>query len=252
MHLFFVLSIFLYGQSSRAAFKVFIDPGHGGNEPGARYEGVTESELALKISKELLTLIQENPSMEAQLSRTSNQALSLEERSKKAESFNTDLFVSIHANSSPNAKACGTEFYFQNTLPSTEESLYLANLEEQILKKKSEQKTQSEIENLSTENEVDAILEDLKIQSSMHRSLLFSKNLKKNWHPKATIKQGAFFVISKQPYPSVLVELGYLTNPKDRQLLKQSYYQKDLAQKIYDSIHDYQQIVDKKDTKALN
>ncbi len=244
---FYVVLLLLKSSICWSTFKVYIDPGHGGSETGAVSKDLVESKLVLSISKELLALIEKNPSLSAQLSRTGDQTLSLEERTLAANAFQSDLFVSIHANSSPNPKYKGPEFYFQNTLPSTEESLYLANLENQF-----SQKTPHLEEDMSVNSEVSAILEDLKRQASMYRSLIFSRSLKDHWGGPSTIKQGPFFVISKQPYPSVLVEVGYLTNAQDRNLLRQKSHQKDLAQKIYNSILDYKLKVDKKGTKVLD
>src|SRR5690606_10272779 len=108
---------------------VILDPGHGGSDLGARYHGVIESEIVLKISKMVRDQLKYHDEIKVLLTREGNQFLTLEARADFAHAQKGDLFLSIHCNSSSDSRARGTEIYFQNQLPPDEESLFLAHLE---------------------------------------------------------------------------------------------------------------------------
>jgi N-acetylmuramoyl-L-alanine amidase len=244
--------------ASIPSLKIMIDPGHGGSDAGAVYGSAKESEIALKVAQQLKALLEKNPGFAATLTRTADKNLSLTERVHLAEAQKADLFLSIHANASPDQRARGAEFYFQNHLPPDEESLFLANAENQIVKE-----TDSAVpEDMSKKSDVRAIIEDLKRNTKMRSSFALSEKLLKNWNPginsaqakreSRNIRQAPFFVISKTTIPSVLVELGFISNPKESQRLIQPDYQKEIAQKIYRGLRDYKEMVDKSEVGRLH
>ena len=94
--------------------KVVIDPGHGGHDPGATANGVTEAELVLDIALRLQALLEQVPGLEVVLTRRTNEFVPLEERTAIANREGADLFLSIHANSSPVASSSGVETYYLN------------------------------------------------------------------------------------------------------------------------------------------
>ncbi len=225
-----------------APLKVMIDPGHGGNDSGAVYGPAKESEIALKVAQHLKKLMDSSPDFQTALTRTSDHNLSLQERVSLAEKENADLFLSIHANASSDQRARGVEFYFQNHLPPDEDSLFLAAAENQQQKETPENES-----DISKKGNVSAILEDLKRQFKMRSSFRLSEKLLLSWGTKDSnsIRQAPFYVISKTSVPSVLVELGFISNPRESQKLIQPDYQKEIAQKIFSGIQDYKEMVDK-------
>ncbi len=256
----FLLSLFLclstLPSAASPSLKVLIDPGHGGSDRGAVYGQAKESEIALKVAQNLQILLQKNHDFEAVLTRQTDRNISLPERVQLAEIQNADLFLSIHANASPDQRARGAEFYFQNHLPADEETLFLANAENQIVKD-----TGSALpEDLSKKSDVKAILDDLKRHTKMRSSFALSERLMKTWNAGHVhlngsnnhIRQAPFFVISKTTIPSVLVELGFISNPKESQRLIQPSYQKEIAQKIYQGLQDYKEMVDKAEVGRLH
>jgi N-acetylmuramoyl-L-alanine amidase len=227
--------------------KIIIDPGHGGVDTGAVYGPAKEAEITLKVAQYLKSLLDQSHEFQASLTRTQDVALPLPDRVHMAEKEKADLFLSIHANASPDKRARGVEFYFQNQIPADEESLYLANLENQVVK---EQPAAEQAENISKKTDVLAIVEDLKRQTKMRSSYALSDRLMKSWNPQGSkssnvIRQAPFYVISKTNIPSVLVELGFISHPKESQKLIQSQYQKEIAQKIFQGLQAYKEMVDK-------
>jgi N-acetylmuramoyl-L-alanine amidase len=143
------------------------------------------------------------------------------------------------------------EFYFQNHLPADQDSLYLANQENQIV-----QEANLGEQNLTKRGDVLAILEDLKRQNKMRTSYNLSERLLKAWRKSESrvshiIRQAPFYVISKTSIPSVLVELGFISNPKESQKLIQAEHQKEIASKIYQGLLDYKEMIDKAEFSRL-
>ena len=91
-----------------------IDAGHGGHDPGANGNGLTESELTLDVALRLQKLLEKQPGVEVVMTRATDVFIPLEERTKIANREGADLFLSIHANASRNTKARGVETYFLN------------------------------------------------------------------------------------------------------------------------------------------
>ena len=189
-----------------------IDPGHGGSDSGAVQNKIKESDIVLQISKKILNLLeQKQPEMQASLTRAENKFISLEDRIKKNENKqDIDLFVSLHANSSVSSSVQGMEVYFQPDQ-----------------KKKSDSITQT-------------IVEDLESIGKSKNSLSFAQNLQTAWTlSHSVIRRSSFFVVEKTEYPSVLVELGFLSNPLEAEKLKSAAYQSLIAETIVKSIVDY-------------
>ena len=187
--LFFSVIVF----SSEKTFNVVIDPGHGGSDSGAVQNKIKESDIVLQISKKILNLLeQKQPEMQASLTRAENKFISLEDRIKKNENKqDIDLFVSLHANSSVSSSVQGMEDYKQTDQ-----------------KKKSDSITQT-------------IVEDLESIGKSKNSLSFAQNLQTAWTlSHSVIRRSSFFVVEKTEYPSVLVALGFLSNPLEAEKLK--------------------------------
>jgi N-acetylmuramoyl-L-alanine amidase len=102
--------------------KIVIDPGHGGHDPGAMANGITESELVLDVALRLEKLLLQTPGVEVVLTRRTNEFVPLEERTAIANRERADLFLSIHANSHNQSAVRGIESYFLNfaTTPDAE------------------------------------------------------------------------------------------------------------------------------------
>lgn len=254
----FLLVVVILGEiSSASAFHIVLDPGHGGIDKGAVYGSAKEADLVLKVSQQLKKLLEKDPQFQVTLTRTEDRSLSLPQRVEIAEKKKADLFVSLHANAALDQRAKGVEFFFQNSLPPDEESLFLASQENQMMVNQVEIQTISGEDELSKKGDVAAIVEDLRRQNRMHQSLRLTQVLTKIWETDAnaapaTIKQAPFYVVSKTSMPSVLIEIGFLTNPRESKQLLSSDYQQNLAQKIYSALSAYKEKSDNRTAKTLD
>lgn len=254
---FLISSLFVVTASPALALHIMLDPGHGGVDTGAVYSGAKEADLVLKVAHSVKALLEKDPSFQVSITRTNDRMLSLQERVHMAENKKADLFVSLHANAATDQRARGVEFFFQNNLPPDEESLFLASQENQAMIASQESHETSGGDEVSKKGDVAAILEDLNRQNRMLSSLRFTQTLTNVWGADAkaaqsTIKQAPFYVISKTTMPSVLIEIGFLSNPREVKKLLNKEYQSDLAQKIYKALVSYKEKVDNSSAKTLN
>lgn len=234
-----------------------IDPGHGGIDNGAVYFDAKESEVALKVSLELKKLLEKDGDFQVSMTRTDDSHVSLEERVKKAEQQKADIFLSLHANASKDQRARGVEFYFQNHLAADEESMYLANLENKMSEQFGREEADQSVSDLSKKSDVLAIVEDLKRNTKMRQSHRLSQKLMQALESRQKlgsriIRQAPFYVITKTRIPSVLVELGFISNPSEASQLQRPMYQKQLAERIFTGVKDYKEIVDKSELRSLH
>lgn len=226
---------------------VAVDAGHGGSDHGATHKKIYESDITLAIAKELQTLLSTDPEFSTFLIREDNSSWELPHRIKKAREHQADLFVSIHANSSPDPKSNGMEVYFRNELDPDEESLLLAHNEKQF---KASRKNSHRL------GDIQSITQDLNRATSTLKSYELSWHVTENWNlpfskkRKPPLKQGPFYVI-QQGIPSVLIEVGFVSNEKEALRLSTKEYQKQTARTIYKGLKDYKETLDKEQTKAL-
>jgi N-acetylmuramoyl-L-alanine amidase len=229
-----------------------IDPGHGGTDSGAVQGKAREADIALRVAEILKGLLAQDKEFSASMTRSTDQNLSLQDRVKMADQAKSDLLLSIHANAASDRRARGVELYFQNHLPPDEETLYLAANEDRV---NTEEQTPANLEP-SKRNDVSAILEDLNRQYRIKASHKLSRNLLASWNKSSkvetnAIRQAPFYVVSKAHMPSVLVELGFITNPKEAERLIDPAFQKEVAGRIYQGLKRYKENVDKVATSPL-
>lgn len=189
--------LFLFANPS-FGFHILIDPGHGGRDRGAQVQQITEVEIiepwTLALKRELTKL-----GFRVSLTRQENQAPPSIMRKQMYKDSRFDLIISLHANYFFDPKVKGIEYFIKNPL----------NLEDQSLKLASEEKSKSLTQ---------VIVEDLKNQAHLRKSYEIAKKLESVWSGR--IKQGSFDVLDLSNAPSVLIELGYLSNPTDLAKLK--------------------------------
>lgn len=215
--------------------QVTIDPGHGGNDSGAFAAGLKESNLVLAIALKLEKRLIAGSGFQVNLTRREDSKLHLSDRVRKAELAAADVFVSLHANSSTDSRARGMEIYFQNHIPPDEETLILAALENQReMLKESEARPAG----LSKKNDVAMIIEDLRRSNRVRSSRRLSLSLSKTWESENPrhVRQAPFHVVTRISIPSVLMELGFLTNRSDREQLQSAEVQDRIVENIYQGL----------------
>lgn len=242
------LATFLF--HSAFALHIIIDPGHGGTDTGAVVGSAKEAHIALEIAQRLKNELKKNPDIQVTMTRETDLLLPLPDRVKIAEESKAELFISLHANSAPDRRARGMEIFFQNNLPPDEDSMYLANIENQINSQGPTENTKSEqlssdAPSLTKQGDLVAIIEDLKRQHRMFDSIRLTKSLAEKMkfekQTNVSIKQAPFFVVSKTKIPSTLIEVGFLTNSTEAKELQTAERQNEIATKIAAAIFDFKE-----------
>lgn len=233
------------------ALHVLIDPGHGGTDSGAKAHGLVESELVLKIGEKLYKKLNQDPRFTVSMTRKKDQFLSLEERVQMSSQKKADVFISLHANSHFDQRARGFEVYFQSHLNPDEQSLYLAQLENRARENSKSASPSVAPQALSS---VEAIKADLQKNALLRQSFKLSKNLALAYgeNKRNSVRQAPFFVVSENEVPSALVELGFLSNPKEARLLNSKHHQELLVEKLYSGLIQYKEVIDKQKFQSLD
>ncbi len=215
--------------------RVAIDAGHGGNDVGTRGpSGLLEKDVVLDVALKLGALLQERLGAEIVYTRSSDTHVGLEERTQIANDRKADLFLSIHANSSPYPSVGGVEAYYLN-FTTSKSALDLAAKENA-----SSQSTIFDLKEVLAKIAMkDKIDESREFASSVQTSL-FALSSKNNTAAKNRgIKKAPFVVLIGASMPSVLAEIGFLTNATDEALLKKPEHREKIAEALYKGIASY-------------
>ena len=216
--------------------KIVIDPGHGGHDPGAMANGVTESELVLDVALRLEKLLLQTPGVEVVLTRRTNEFVPLEERTAIANREpRADLFLSIHANSHNQQSVSGIESYYLN---------FASNPEAEAVAARENAASVGRMGTLPAI--VKAITLNDKLEESREFATLLQTALVKGMRSQPGgghdlgVKQAPFVVLIGAQMPSVLTEIGFLTNKSEAGLMKQPAQRQVIAQSLRDAIVRYQ------------
>ncbi len=223
-------------KSSRKKI-VVLDPGHGGKDPGAiGYSGVYEKNITLAMAKELKVIL-EKEGYKVHLTRSTDIFIPLRDRVKIARKYNADLFMSIHADSAVNRSATGLSVYTLSETASDKEAAALAERENKA-------DVVAGLNLLEHSKEVSDILINLAQRETMNRSSEFAsfmvQEMRKSVKLRDNTHRFAGFAVLKAPdVPSVLLELGYLSNRTEERLLKQKDYRRKLAVSASKAVEKY-------------
>ncbi|WP_252178160.1 N-acetylmuramoyl-L-alanine amidase [Endozoicomonas sp. 4G] len=221
---------------------VAIDAGHGGEDPGAlAYGGGHEKVVTLNISKDLAALLKKEPGFKPVLVRTGDYYIPLRERASIAREAGADLFISIHADAFTNPSANGASVYALSIGGATSETArwlaHRANSSDLI-------GGEGGI-SLSDKGDVLAgVLLDLSMTSTLSSSLEVGDKVLKhigaiNRLHKKQVEQAAFVVLKSPDIPSILVETGFISNPKEGRKLKTRSHQRAMARQIFKGVKGY-------------
>jgi N-acetylmuramoyl-L-alanine amidase len=227
-------------QPTAAKPVVILDPGHGGIDPGtASADGVTEKEVVLAFAKTLRQKLEAKGDYQVYLTREGDTFLALRERVEFAQSKGANLFVSIHADSFPKHanEASGATVYTLSERASDDEAKELAakeNFSDAI----------AGVELPTDRDEVVAnILIDLAQRETQNRSIVFARSVAGEMSAaelhRKSLKSAGFRVLKSPDVPSVLLELGFLSNPDDEKRLTSEAWRGAMADKVGAAIDAY-------------
>lgn len=222
---------------------IVIDPGHGGHDPGAvGPTGLQEKDVVLDIALKLRNILSRDSSLDVHMTRDKDIFIPLEERTAIARKKEADLFVSIHANASPNRAARGVETYLLNWT-NDEEAIRVAARENYISMKRMKEKM------AAYRNDVERILNDLSRDYKREESLKLAhlvqnsitSDIGREYKRKINlgVKQALFYVLVGASMPSILAEVSFISNPEEEKLLSKEDYRSTIANSIASGIRTY-------------
>lgn len=227
---------------------IVIDPGHGGHDSGCLGSSSQEKHVALAVSLKLGALIEKHfPEVKVIYTRTTDVFVELHERAAIANRNKADLFICIHCNSGPSA-AFGAETFVMG-LHKTADNLAVAKRENSsILLEKDYQTNYDGFDPNSPEaNIIFSLYQNTFINQSLHFASLVQKQFEHNsGRFNRGVKQAGFLVLFRTAMPSVLIELGFLTNRSDEQFLASPRGQESMAQSILNAFRDYKHETERK------
>jgi N-acetylmuramoyl-L-alanine amidase len=215
--------------------RVVLDPGHGGHDVGTHGpSGLYEKDLVLDISQRLGALIDERLGSEVVYTREDDTFIPLEDRTRIANDHKADLFLSIHANSSPLRSAAGVETYVLN-FTTSRAAMDLA-ARENADSDRSIFDLQELLQKIALRDKADESREfATRLQTSLSALSTRSNDNAKN----RGVKKAPFVVLIGASMPSVLAEIGFLTNASDEALLRKTEHRQKIAEALYKGIAAY-------------
>jgi N-acetylmuramoyl-L-alanine amidase len=226
-------------SQNRRLLTIAIDPGHGGEDPGAiGKRGSREKDIVLSIARKLKAKIEQEPDMRSYLTRDGDYFVPLHTRVNKARRVKADLFVSVHADAfvRPNAKGASVFALSQQGASSTA-ARWLANKENSAdmigglnIKTQDRQVAQLLLD-MSTSAQ---IKDSLKLGDSVLRQIGSFAKLH-----KPQVEQAGFAVLKAPDVPSILIETAFISNPEEEARLNDQDYQEQIASSILKGIKNY-------------
>jgi N-acetylmuramoyl-L-alanine amidase len=224
--------------SSSAKRIIAIDPGHGGVDPGTiGASGSYEKHITLAMARQLQSELNKSSRFQALLTRKRDVFVSLRDRVARARDAGAELFISIHADATKNRKTRGLSVYTLSQRASDSDTAALAE-------KENKADLIAGINFCEETPEISNILIDLTRRESMNQSAKFAiglvKQLRRQTKLLRNARRSAGFAVLKAPdVPSVLVELGFLSNPSDEKALKDDKFRAKLAKGMVRAVISY-------------
>ena len=223
-------------------FVVVIDAGHGGTDPGAIGSRAQEKDLNLSVSLLTGKLIKEAyPQVDVLYTRTTDVFIPLQKRADFVNKNNADLFICIHTNSSPSPSAKGAETFVLGT-EKLDRNLDVAMRENAVIKLESDYQTKY---HGFDPNSIDSyIMFELMQNQYLDQSLNYASLLQQQFagtlkRGDRGVRQAAFWVLLKSACPSVLVEMGFISNPEEERFMASEKGQQDISAAICDAFGSF-------------
>lgn len=234
-------------QLGLQARRIVIDAGHGGHDPGTiGRAGLQEKDLVLDVALRLERLLREQTGAEVVMTRSNDVFIPLEERTAIANAKGADLFLSVHANSSPNPRARGIETYFLN-FAKNEHAEEVAARENAI-----SQATLKDLQNL-----VKAIALNSKIDESrdfateIQEALVGSLQARDSSLPDRGVHTAPFYVLIGANMPSILAEIAFVSHPGEEKLLKTADHREAIARSLFHGVTRYLEALNRTAARPL-
>jgi N-acetylmuramoyl-L-alanine amidase len=214
---------------------IVIDAGHGGKDPGAvGYRKYREKVIVLQVAQRLKSYLKAR-GYQVYMTRDKDAFIKLSKRTEYANQKNADLFISIHANAVDSTQASGVECYFLSTSRSERAKKVAAKENSADLSDMNYYGKESFLNTLSSHN----IVASNKLAIDLQRGMLATLSSKYKDVKDGGVREGPFWVLVGAQMPSVLVEVGFVSNPKEAKRLVDKTYQELLAKGLADGVERY-------------
>ncbi len=219
---------------------IAIDAGHGGHDPGAiGRSGLREKTITLDVAKRLAVLVKERLGVNVIMTRDRDIFIPLEERPFIAKSKGADLFVSIHVNANRKKKARGIETYIQSLRASDRDAMATAARENAMSTKKLSE-LKSELDRIFADlTRDDKLEESLQLAHAVQGSLVDTVKPIRGQVVNLGVKRAFFYVLINTEMPSILAEVGFISNPDEEKLLRTESYRQAIAEALYQGVKKY-------------
>lgn len=223
---------------------VVIDPGHGGDKPGALGKHCKEKDLTLSIATKFGKLITDNyPDVNVVFTRTTDVDVALADRAHMANQAKADLFISIHINSHPTAAPRGVETYVMG-LSHSKENMDVAKKENADILLESNYKENADYKGFDPNSPESYVMFALYQNAFIDRSLNFAKYIQDEYKgairtTNRGVKQAELFVLYKTTMPAVLTEVGFISNPDEEAYMMSDEGQGTIAVCLYNAFANY-------------
>ncbi len=216
--------------------RIVIDPGHGGSDAGTiGPNGLKEKDLVLDISRRLGALLEEHLRSEVVYARSDDSFVSLERRTQIANEAKADLFISIHANSSPEHVASGVETYYLSF--TTSKAAMEVAARENATSQRSVFELQDLLQKIALKDKVDESREfATRVEDALYASSAKITNSKVR---DRGVKKAPFVVLIGASMPSILAEIGFISNPHDEALMMRPETRQKIAEALYKGVASY-------------
>ena len=247
--LFFPFLVFSQNDFPYGIKKVVIDAGHGGKDPGSIGKYTQEKDITLALALKVGSYIEKNhKDVEVIYTRKDDTFIGLNERSQIANESEANLFISIHCNSNPSSSPYGTETYVMG-LHKSNDNLEVAIRENAVVTY--EEDYTSKYEGFDPNSSESFIIFSLMQNAFLDQSLAIASSIQSEFRDRAQrkdrgVKQAGFLVLWKTSMPSVLVEVGFLSNPREEAFISSEQGKEYLASAIYRAFRSYKETIDAK------
>ena len=214
---------------------VMLDPGHGGIDPGAERNGVREADIVLGFARELRELLLRRGHFDVGMTRDADEFVSLDGRIRAARAAGADLFVSLHADALPEGIATGTVIYLLGDEASDESAAYLAERHDRA-------DMLAGVDLSRNTDDIARVLMSVAWQDTQPRARALADALVAGMADtdirmhRRPVQSGAFTVLRAVDMPSVLIELGFMSSPRDLANLQDMAWRQRMAGAIADAL----------------
>lgn len=219
---------------------VVLDAGHGGHDSGAvGPTGLMEKEVVLDVTRRVARLVESKLGLKVLLTRDEDRFVTLRDRTSFANRERADLFVSIHANAHREAANQGVETYFLSSEATDSSARQVAAQENSVVQLERQTAARG-----GNQDVLKAILWDLaqsefQLESSQLAEVVLDSMSHTLRIPNRGVKQAGFYVLGGAAMPAILIEIGFVTNPREERKLRSSRYRGEIARAIYAGLAEY-------------